>query len=125
MQLLATVDYGQVVFTVDALPAIRPVNHLVDEDRIIIRTRLSVALSTMMRSSDAGVVVVYEADSLDPDTRTGWSVVVTGQAHTVTDPDQVARDERLLHPWVNHADIVVTIDAGIISGLRITAAEPQ
>ena len=122
MQLLATVDYGQVVFTVDALPAIRPVNHLVDEDRIIIRTRLSVALSTMMRSSDAGVVVVYEADSLDPDTRTGWSVVVTGQAHTVTDPDQVARDERLLHPWVNHADTVLAIEPHIVTGFHIIAS---
>ena len=39
MRLLASVDYGRVVFTLAALPAIRVVNHLVDGDRIIIRTR--------------------------------------------------------------------------------------
>jgi hypothetical protein len=37
MRLLASV-YGRVVFTQNALPAIRPMNHLVDEGRVIIRT---------------------------------------------------------------------------------------
>ena len=63
------------------------------------------------RSSD-GVVVAYEADSIDPQTRTGWSVVVTGRAYTIADPDQVSRYEQLLHPWVNHADTVVAIEPG-------------
>jgi len=42
--LLAGVGYGQVVFTIKSLPAIRPVNHLVDEGRLIIRTRLTSAI---------------------------------------------------------------------------------
>ena len=65
MRLLASVDYGRVVFTMNALPAIRPVNHLVDEDRIIIRTRLTTAISSVVRSADSGVVVAYEADDFD------------------------------------------------------------
>lgn len=124
MRLLASIDYGRLVFTLNALPAIRPVNHLVDDSRIIIRTRLTTAISTLVRSAGRGIVVGYEADSLDPRSRTGWSVVVTGPAHTVTDPEQVSRYERLLHPWVNHADTVVAIEAGIVSGFRIVAAEP-
>jgi hypothetical protein len=122
MRLLAGVDYGRVVFSLKTLPAIRPVNHLVDEGRIIIRTRLTASISAAVRSGD-GVVVAYEADSLDPQTRTGWSVVVTGRAYTLTDPDQVLRYEQLLHPWVNHADTVVAIEPEIISGLRIMAKE--
>jgi hypothetical protein len=120
MRLLASIGYGRVVFTLKTLPAIRPVNHLVDEGQVIIRTRLTSSISTALRSSD-GVVVAYEADSLDPQTRAGWSVVVTGRAYTLTDPDQVLRYEQLLHPWVNHADTVVAIEPGIITGLRITA----
>jgi len=120
MRLLSSVGYGRVVFTLKTLPAIRPVNHLVDEDRIVIRTRLTSSISTALRSS-VGVVVAYEADSLDPQTRAGWSVVVTGRAYTLTDPDQVLRYEQLLHPWVNHADTVVAIEPGIITGLRIIA----
>jgi hypothetical protein len=79
IRLLASVGYGRVVFTLNALPAIRPVNHLVDEGRIIIRARLTSAISAAVRSSD-GVVVAYEADSIDPHARAGWSVVVAGRA---------------------------------------------
>ncbi len=85
LRLLASVEFGRVVFTVNALPAIRPVNHLLDDGRIIIRTRLTSAISSRARSAD-GVVVAYEADDINSQTRTGWSVVVTGRAHTVTDP---------------------------------------
>ena len=120
MRLLASVDYGRVVFTLAALPAIRVVNHLVDGDRIIIRTRLNAAISAAVRSAD-GVVIVYQADSIDPPTRTGWSVVATGLARTLTDPDEVARYEQLLHPWVNHADTVVAITPAMITGLRLNA----
>ena len=121
MRLLASADYGRVVFTLDALPAIRLVNHLVDEGQIIIRTRLTTVISTVVRSADAGVVVAYEADSLDPQSRAGWSVVVTGRAHTVTDPDRVSCYEGQLLPWVNHADTVVAIEPGMVSGFRIIA----
>lgn len=120
IRLLASVSYGRVVFTLNALPAIRPVNHLLDEGWIIIRTRLTTSISAAVRSSQ-GNVVAYEADSIDPLTRTGWSVVVTGYARTITDPDQISRYEQLLHPWVNHADTVVAIEPQIITGFRIGA----
>jgi hypothetical protein len=123
MRLLASVGYGRVVFTLNALPAIRPVNHLVDEGRIIVRTRLTTSISAAVGSSDAGVVVAYEADSLDPDSRTGWSVVVTGRVHTVTASEQIARYERLLHPWVNHADTVLAIEPDFVTGFRIIAGK--
>lgn len=121
MRLLAGVEYGRVVFTLNALPAVRPVNHLVDDDRIIIRTRLSAAISTAVRSTQPGMVVAYEADEFDAESRTGWSVVVAGRAQTVTDPDQVARYEQLLHPWVNHADTVLAISPDVVTGFRIIA----
>ena len=38
MRLLGTVSLGRVAFTARALPAIRPVNHLIDGDDVIIRT---------------------------------------------------------------------------------------
>jgi hypothetical protein len=120
MRLLASVDYGRVVLTLAALPAIRVVNHLVDGDKIIIRTRLTGAISAAVQSAD-GVVIAYEADRIDPPTRTGWSVVATGLARTLTDPDQVSRYEQLLRPWVNHADSVVAIAPAMITGLRINA----
>ncbi|MGO9356031.1 MAG: pyridoxamine 5'-phosphate oxidase family protein [Mycobacterium sp.] len=123
MRLLASVDYGRVIFTLNALPAVRPVNHLVDEGRIIIRTRLTTAISTVVASADAGVVVAYEADDFDSQSQSGWSVVATGWAHRVKDPDQVSRYERLLHPWVNHADTVLALEPHIVTGFHISASK--
>ena len=121
MRLLASVDYGRVVFTLNALPAIRPVNHLVDDDQIIIRTRLHTAISTVVRAADPGLVVAYEADSFDSERRVGWSVVATGRARTVDDPDECSRYKQLLHPWVNHADAVLAISPDVLTAFRIVA----
>jgi len=35
--------------------------------------------------------VAFEADAIDPDTHHGWSVVVIGYAHLVTDAEELAR----------------------------------
>lgn len=127
MRLLASIDHGRVVFTRDALPAIRPVNHLVDAGQVIVRTRLTSAVSTTVRSHDGhGIVVAYEADDLDPQQRTGWSVAITGRATTITDPERVAHYEQALQPWVNMAmDTVIAIDPEIVTGIRIIANHPD
>lgn len=123
LKLLASVDHGRVVFTLDALPAIRPVNHIVDDGRVIMRTRLGAKASRVVRSApDSGVVVAYEADDLDPARRVGWSVVVTGLATRITDPELIAHYERHLHPWVNMLmDSVIAIEPKIVTGVRIVA----
>ena len=64
MRLLGSVSLGRIVFTAQALPAIRPVTHLVDGDRVIIRTDRSAAIISELRAR-AGTVVAYEADAID------------------------------------------------------------
>lgn len=99
LRLLGSVSLGRIVFTQDALPAIRPVNHLLDRGEIIIRTQEGTAIATATRQADMeGVVVAYEADTIDPVTHVGWSVVVTGYCRPVTDPRDLAYYRELLHP---------------------------
>lgn len=123
LRLLASVPFGRVVFTRDAMPAIRPVNHLVDDGEVVIvRTRLTSRLTTEVRA-DHNVVVAYEADEIDARTRLGWSVVITGIARTVTDPERVARYETRLRPWVEGAmDSVVAIEPTLVTGVRLVEA---
>jgi len=64
-QLLASVSLGRIVFTQHAMPAIRPVNHLVDDQAIIIRSHLGAAI-VAHAGADDGVVVCYEAGDLNP-----------------------------------------------------------
>ncbi|MFI5497756.1 pyridoxamine 5'-phosphate oxidase family protein [Nocardia asteroides] len=119
LRLVAGAPFGRVVFTRDALPAIRPVNHLVDGEAIIVRTRVTSRLTSAVHGN-APVVVAYAVDDIDPVRRTGWSVMVTGFARTVTDPERVARYERLLRPWVGRVmDTVLAIEPEIVAGIRL------
>lgn len=121
MRLLASVPFGRIVFTRNALPAVRPVNHLVDRQQIIVRTGLSTGLSNSVRSARS-VVVAYEADDIDPVRRLGWSVVITGAARPVTDPGLVEEYRQRLRPWVNGAaDDVVAIEPTLVNGIELVA----
>ncbi|MGW4894052.1 pyridoxamine 5'-phosphate oxidase family protein [Kitasatospora sp. NPDC004240] len=123
LRLLGSVPFGRVVFTAQALPAIRPVNHLLVDDVVVIRTHDGAALTTAALGADTdGVVVAYEADAIDPVTRLGWSVVVTGYARAVTDPHRLAHYQRLLRPWVNASmDHTVAIRPDLVTGYRLLA----
>jgi len=126
-QLLASVSIGRIVFTQRAMPAIRPVNHFIDGRKIIIRTHDGAAIASraMEHSAESegmptGSVVCYEADDLDPVRHTGWSVIATGFAHLVTDPDDVARYTAVTEPWIaGDMNQVVAIEPQIITGRRL------
>ncbi|MEV0494116.1 pyridoxamine 5'-phosphate oxidase family protein [Streptomyces atratus] len=125
LRLLGSVSVGRIVFTRHALPTVRPVNHVLDDGDIVIRTHEGAALTSRTRQADGlGVVVAYEADTIDPDTHLGWSVVVTGYAHLVTDPHELARYQALLSPWVSRTmDYAVRIHPDLITGVRLTAVD--
>ncbi|KJY36062.1 pyridoxamine 5'-phosphate oxidase [Streptomyces katrae] len=121
LRLLATVSLGRIVFTHRALPAVRPVNHLVDGEDVVIRIHGGGALASLSAPADApGVVVAYEADAMDPDTHLGWSVVVTGYAQPVLDANDLDRYANLLHPWVERATTTATlrIHPDLVTGFR-------
>jgi Pyridoxamine 5'-phosphate oxidase len=121
MRLLGSVSLGRIVFTARALPAIRPVCHLIDGDYVIIRTDSSAAITSELRA-EAGTVVAYEADAIDPAEHLGWSVIVVGVAHRVIDPDDAAFYRRALRPWVTGAkDQVIAIHADMVTGFRLVA----
>ncbi|MGH3479466.1 MAG: pyridoxamine 5'-phosphate oxidase family protein [Nocardioidaceae bacterium] len=115
LRRLASVSVGRLVFTIAGLPAIRPVNHLVDDGAVIVRSDLGSGVSLA-----EGTVVAYEADRLDSDTHTGWSVIVTGSAALVEEPAQIERYEKLIHPWVAKAMThVIRIEAAIVTGFEL------
>ncbi|MFG3437596.1 pyridoxamine 5'-phosphate oxidase family protein [Nonomuraea sp. NPDC047897] len=121
LRLLAGAPIGRIVFTRHALPAIRPVNHLVTGGQIIIRSNPGTVLSTEVAPS--GAVVAFEADELDAERRLGWSVIVTGVARLVSDLEEAARYRARLRPWVSgEMDQVVRISPEIVTGFRLRPA---
>ncbi|MFB0631348.1 pyridoxamine 5'-phosphate oxidase family protein [Streptomyces sp. AB3(2024)] len=126
LRLLATVSLGRIVFTRHALPAVRPVNHLVEGEDVIIRIHEGGALASLTEPADVpGVVVAYEADVIDPDTHLGWSVVVTGYARPVAEAEDVDRYADLLRPWVGRPmTSALRIRPDLVTGFRLEAAPP-
>lgn len=117
IELLSSVSMGRIGFTIGGLPTIRPVNHVVDGDDIVIRTHLE---STM--SACDGAVVAYETDRLDRRTRTGWSVIVTGVASVVDNPLEIDRFESLVHPWIDQpVTYLLRIKSDVVDGLKLVA----
>ncbi|MBL1086891.1 pyridoxamine 5'-phosphate oxidase family protein [Streptomyces actinomycinicus] len=123
LSLLGSVSLGRLVFTWQALPTVRPVNHIVDGGDIVIRTQEGGALtSSAQRADGTGVVVAYEADVIDPETHAGWSVVITGFARLITDPDELRRVLGMLGPWgpQQETDHAVRIHPEMVTGVLVT-----
>ncbi|MFI6566052.1 pyridoxamine 5'-phosphate oxidase family protein [Streptomyces sp. NPDC050534] len=95
LALLTSVPVDRIGLAHQALPVVRPVNHLVDGDSIVIHTHPG---SALLSATGIGRVVAYEADCLDLDARIGWTVMVTGRAVPVTTSSEAARYRRLLIP---------------------------
>jgi len=123
LALLGSVPIGRLVFTHQALPAIRPVNHLLDGESIIVRLTAGAAMASA--ASDGGVVVAYEADAIDAVSQVGWSVIVVGTARLLSDELAAERYRARLRPWVSGSlDDVITITTDVVTGYRMVAGDP-
>ena len=114
LELLQAVRVGRLVFTEDALPAVQPVNFRLWRDDVVIR----VAGGAKLVAAAQNLVVAFEADELDPDLRTGWSVTVVGHAQRITDVDELVEvSGTFVQPWVDgRRDHFVRIRAEKMTG---------
>jgi nitroimidazol reductase NimA-like FMN-containing flavoprotein (pyridoxamine 5'-phosphate oxidase superfamily) len=119
LSLLATQPVGRIVFTHRALPAVEPVNYLLDGEQIVVRTRPGSKLAAATRNS----VVAFQVDDIDPDRHNGWSVTVVGRASRVEDPAELHRLAALpLRPWAPAPhDNFIRIAIELVNGRRIVA----
>jgi nitroimidazol reductase NimA-like FMN-containing flavoprotein (pyridoxamine 5'-phosphate oxidase superfamily) len=116
LDLLAGPRVGRLVFTEDALPAVQPVNYRLWRDDVVIR----VAGGAKLAAATHNQVVAFEADEVDSDLRTGWSVTVVGHAESVTDVDALVElAGTFLQPWVEgRRDHFVRIRTEKMTGRR-------
>jgi len=89
LNLLATESVGRVGLLVDGRPEILPVNFAIDGDTILFRTAHDTVLNQASMS-----VVAFEVDHLDPESHSGWSVLLQGLAYDIGDTID-ATSERL------------------------------
>jgi nitroimidazol reductase NimA-like FMN-containing flavoprotein (pyridoxamine 5'-phosphate oxidase superfamily) len=115
--LLEPGGVGRVGFASAAGVVILPVNFAVTEKTVVVRTAPDTQLAAY-----ADGPVSFEVDHIDEVRHAGWSVLVQGRAHTVTEERVVKRleDRTHLQPWAAGArDVYVRIVPNQISGRRI------
>ncbi len=109
-ELLATASVGRLALSVRALPVILPVQYCLNG------RRLAVCLGhhgLPERALDE-TIIAFSADSIDPVTRSGWSVQVQGRSVI---PRRLRIDTDC--GWPVAAAQVVEIESGKISGHRM------
>ncbi|MGI5202471.1 pyridoxamine 5'-phosphate oxidase family protein [Spirillospora sp. CA-108201] len=120
--LLRRSTIGRIVFTLQALPTVQPVNFVFDGELIVVKTSSDSRLATA--ASDT--IVAFEIDDIDADAGTGWSVVTVGPARRATEPGEVARLSSLpLRSWApGERDQFIVVRPHLITGRRIPDRVP-
>jgi nitroimidazol reductase NimA-like FMN-containing flavoprotein (pyridoxamine 5'-phosphate oxidase superfamily) len=77
-RLLATQEIGRIGVNAEHHPLILPVTYALDGTTIVFRTGSGVILQAAEHAN-----VTFEVDEIDRSTRSGWSVLVRGQAEAV------------------------------------------
>ena len=118
LELLEGEQVGRVALTARALPIVLPVNFALLDGDIVWRS----AQGTKLNDASAGFVVAFEVDHYELEQQQGWSVMVQGLAHVVTDDEELDRAMELpLEPWAldGTADRYVCLVPNVVTGMRI------
>jgi len=115
-QLLRSRLVGRIGLIIDSLPAVFPVNYVVFDDLIVIRTRRG----SLIASATRNTVVAFEVDDYDPDTGAGWSVMVQGLARELSDIRDIerARESGLAHWLDSRGSRHFSVSLDLVSGRR-------
>ncbi len=105
--LLRAVTVGRLVVP-DPELIIRPVNFVVVDERIVVRSDWSVP---------HGVGVLFEVDSIDESAKQGWSVIAQGHAQAIQADDLPRSVLDLLDPWApGDKRVVLVVDVDRVTG---------
>jgi uncharacterized protein len=86
LELLATAQIGQLLFTYQAMPDVLPVNVVVAEDVLLI----PFADGSTIERAARNTVVAFHVDKIDEATHLGWSVTVVGRSFELREGDALA-----------------------------------
>jgi nitroimidazol reductase NimA-like FMN-containing flavoprotein (pyridoxamine 5'-phosphate oxidase superfamily) len=114
--LLATQQVGRVVFSDNRGPLALPVNFVVQDSTVLVRTSPG---NTLARHLSESPTCAFEVDEIDPALHTGWSVLVRGSASVVRHLSQDP-DAQWPGPWApGERHLLLRITPDEISGRRL------
>lgn len=116
-RLLSTQGVGRIAYLLAGEPEVVPVNYCVDRRSIVFRADPGAKLAALARNER----VAFEIDESEPDTQSGWSVLIKGTAELVTKAADLRQLQQLpLTPWaLGRKDVWVRILPESVTGRAI------
>lgn len=101
----------------DGRPVVYPMNYALAGRTVYVRTDPDSGLAEAV----GGRTVAFEVDDVDADWERGWSVLMQGTLHEVSDPDELERHRELrLRTWAPGSRLhLLRLDVEQLSGRRI------
>lgn len=125
LALIGPGGIGRIGYSSRSGPVVLPVNYALQDGAIVFRTAEHGPLDEELRTGIAGAdyKVAFEIDSIDMAGKQGWSVLIQGPAHRVTEAGQDAVRASGVEPWApGDRELYVRIVPSRISGRRVGSA---
>lgn len=125
LRLVSPGGVGRIAYASGGGLAIRPVNYRVIDGSVVFRTTEHGALDEDLRTGIDGAEyrVAFEIDELDPERQQGWSVLVQGPAHHLTEAEREAYGDAGLVTWAGgEREMYVRITPSSVTGRRVRQA---
>ena len=123
MRLVSPGGVGRVAFESPTGPLILPVNYVMHDDAVLLRTAFGGPLDANLRTGVEGAdfKVAFEVDHVDEARRQGWSVLIRGAAHHISsESERAAASAAGVEPWAGgERELYIRISPAEISGRRI------
>jgi uncharacterized protein len=119
LELVASRPIGRVSYCSEAGPVTVPVNHVVIERDVLLRTSPHSELGQHLMAEPR---VCYEVDDFDEFNQSGWSVLIQGLA-TIIKPNELPAGAETPAPWVEGARTLhIRIRGDRVTGRRVMGA---
>jgi nitroimidazol reductase NimA-like FMN-containing flavoprotein (pyridoxamine 5'-phosphate oxidase superfamily) len=125
LNLISGGGIGRIAYTSRSGPAVLPVNYALHDGAVVFRTAAHGPLDEDLRTgiTNADYRVAFEIDDIDMAAKRGWSVLIQGPAHHVTEAEEEAVRRAAVDTWApGDRELFVRITPQRITGRRVGPA---
>jgi nitroimidazol reductase NimA-like FMN-containing flavoprotein (pyridoxamine 5'-phosphate oxidase superfamily) len=125
LKLVSRGGIGRIAYQSRFGPAVLPVNYKWHGGAVVFRTTRHSALDEDLQTGIAGgdYKVAFEVDAIDEIGRQGWSVLIQGPAHHVSEAERESAERAGVEPWpTGERELFMRIVPNRVTGRRIQPA---
>jgi nitroimidazol reductase NimA-like FMN-containing flavoprotein (pyridoxamine 5'-phosphate oxidase superfamily) len=122
LRLISPGGVGRVGFNTPDGPTVLPVNYTMDGRAVLFRTAFGGPMDKDLSTGIRGVElkIAFEVDHIDTAAREGWSVLIQGAAHRVSEEELATLSSPVAEPWAGgERRLYIRVDPVQLTGRRI------